>query len=248
LGTKITPYTSVEERAKKEQVAEMFDNIAHSYDRLNHILSFGIDILWRKKAIRMLRKRNPDRLLDVATGTGDFALEAVRMGVQAKEIIGVDISNGMLDVGREKIKKKALDNRVELRYGDSENLPFDANYFDVATAAFGVRNFENLRKGLSEILRVIRPSGAVYILEFSKPTAFPVKQAYWFYFKAILPLIGKLISRDRRAYEYLPESVEAFPQGDAFLEIMRECGYVNVSRKPLSGGIASIYIGEKQAI
>lgn len=247
MGTKITPYTSAEERAKKEQVAEMFDNIAHSYDRLNHILSFGIDILWRKKAIRMLRKRNPESLLDVATGTGDFALEALRMGVTAKEIIGVDISNGMLDVGREKINKKELNNRVELRYGDSENLPFETNHFDVATAAFGVRNFENLRQGLSEMLRVIRPTGAVYILEFSKPTAFPVKQAYWFYFKAILPLIGKMISRDRRAYEYLPESVEAFPQGEAFLTIMRECGYVNVTRKALSGGIASIYIGEKQA-
>lgn len=246
MGTKITPYASAEERAKKEQVAEMFDNIAHSYDRLNHILSFGIDILWRKKAIRMVKKRNPQRLLDVATGTGDFALEAIRMGVNAHEIIGVDISNGMLDVGREKIKKKELTGRVELRYGDSENLPFSNDHFDVATAAFGVRNFENLSKGLIEMLRVIRPGGAVYILEFSKPTTFPVKQAYWFYFRAILPIVGKLISRDRRAYEYLPESVEAFPQGTAFLDIMEDCGYVNVSRKALSGGIASIYIGEKR--
>lgn len=245
LGTKVTPYTSSEERAKKEQVAEMFDNIAHSYDRLNHLLSFGIDILWRKKAIRMLRKRKPETLLDVATGTGDFALEAQRMKVDAREIIGVDISNGMLEIGRQKVAKKKLSGVIDLRYGDSENLPFDDNYFDVGTCAFGVRNFENLDNGLKEMLRVLKPGGAIYILEFSKPASFPFKQAYWFYFKAVLPLVGKLVSKDNRAYTYLPESVAAFPQGEDFLNIMRSCGYVEVKRKALTGGIASIYIGEK---
>lgn len=226
----------------------MFDNIAHSYDRLNHLLSFGIDILWRKKAIRMLRKRNPERLLDVATGTGDFALEAERMGVKAKEIIGVDISKGMLEIGRQKVDRKGLSKLIDLRYGDSENLPFDDDYFGVATCAFGVRNFEQLDRGLSEILRVLKPGGAVYILEFSKPHAFPFKQAYWFYFRAVLPFVGRFISKDRRAYNYLPESVAAFPHGNSFLEIMRQCGYVNVSRKVLTGGIASIYVGEKQTV
>jgi demethylmenaquinone methyltransferase/2-methoxy-6-polyprenyl-1,4-benzoquinol methylase len=245
LGTKVTPYTSAEERAKKEQVAEMFDNIAHSYDQLNHLLSFGIDIIWRKKAIRMLRKLNPERVLDVATGTGDFAIEASRMGVNAKEIIGVDISNGMLEIGRKKLKKKALDQQIDLRYGDSENLPFDDNYFDAYTAAFGVRNFENLEAGLTEMLRVLNPGGTGFILEFSKPKSFPFKQLYWFYFKAILPLVGKLVSKDNRAYKYLPESVAAFPQGDEFTAIMERCGYTNVRRKALTGGIATIYIGEK---
>ena len=245
MGTKVTPYSSAEEKAKKEQVAEMFDNIAHSYDRLNHILSFGIDILWRKKAIRMLRKLKPKRLLDVATGTGDFAIEAARMGVPAEEIVGVDISNGMLDIGREKMKKKGLDQLIKMEYGDSENLPFEDNYFDAYTAAFGVRNFENLNAGLTEMLRVMKPGGTGFILEFSKPTAFPFKQLYWFYFNAILPVVGRLFSKDNRAYTYLPESVKAFPEGDAFLEIMKTCGYVNIKRKPLTGGIATIYTGEK---
>lgn len=245
MGTKVTPYTSAEERAKKEQVAEMFDNIAHSYDQLNHLLSFGIDILWRKKAIRMLRKLEPKRVLDVATGTGDFAIEASRMGVQAEEIIGVDISNGMLDIGRQKLKRKKLDDRIKLVYGDSENLPFDDNHFDAYTAAFGVRNFENLNAGLTEMLRVLTPGGTGFVLEFSKPKSFPFKQLYWFYFKAILPLVGKLVSKDNRAYKYLPESVAAFPQGEEFMQIMRDCGYVNVRRKALTGGIATIYIGQK---
>lgn len=245
VGTKVTPYEAAEDRAKKEQVAEMFDNIAHSYDQLNHLLSFGIDIRWRKKAIKMLKKLNPERVMDVATGTGDFAIEAARMGVNAKEIIGVDISNGMLDVGREKIKKKGMTDVIQLKYGDSENLPFDDNYFDAYTAAFGVRNFENLEKGLTDMLRVLKPGGTGFILEFSKPASFPFKQMYWFYFKVILPLVGKVVSKDNRAYTYLPESVQAFPQGDDFLAIMTSCGYTNVKRKALTGGIATIYTGEK---
>lgn len=247
MGTKITPYTSSDERAKKEQVAEMFDNIAHSYDRLNHLLSFGIDILWRKKAIRMMKKISPDKVLDIATGTGDFALEAARMGVNATEIIGVDISNGMLEIGREKVRKKSLEKLIDLRYGDSEDLPFDDGYFDAVTAAFGVRNFENLQQGLIEISRVIRKGGSAYILEFSKPTLFPFKQLYWLYFKAVLPLVGKFVSKDNRAYTYLPESVQAFPQGEEFLSIMRASGFDKVYRKSLTGGIASIYVGEKSA-
>ncbi|WP_306639563.1 bifunctional demethylmenaquinone methyltransferase/2-methoxy-6-polyprenyl-1,4-benzoquinol methylase UbiE [Sanyastnella coralliicola] len=245
MGTKVTPYSSTEDRAKKEQVAEMFDNIAHSYDQLNHVLSFGIDILWRKKAIRMMKKLKPKRIMDVATGTGDFAIEAARMGVDAEKIIGVDISNGMLDIGREKLKKKGLDQLIELKYGDSENLPFEDDYFDAYTAAFGVRNFENLEKGLTEMLRVLRPGATGFILEFSKPRSFPFKQLYWFYFKAILPIVGRLFSKDSRAYTYLPESVAAFPEGDEFLEIMKRCGYTSVERKALTGGIATIYTGKK---
>ncbi len=247
LGTKVTPYEAAEDRAKKEQVAEMFDNIAHSYDQLNHLLSFGIDIRWRKKAIKMLKKLNPERVMDVATGTGDFAIEAARMGVNAKEIIGVDISKGMLEVGKVKIKKKGMEGLIDLRYGDSENLPFEDDYFDAYTAAFGVRNFENLEKGLTDMLRVLKPGGTGFILEFSKPSSFPFKQMYWFYFKVILPVVGKLVSKDNRAYTYLPESVQAFPQGDEFLAIMNTCGYTNVKRKALTGGIATIYTGEKTA-
>lgn len=244
MGTKVTPYQSTEERAKKAQVAEMFDNIAHSYDQLNHLLSFGIDIIWRKKAIRMIRDLKPTRLMDVATGTGDFALEAARMGVTGK-ITGVDISNGMLEIGREKVKKRGLDQQIELLYGDSENLPFDADTFDVYTAAFGVRNFENLEKGLTDMMRVLKPGGTGLVLEFSKPSLFPFKQLYWFYFKVVLPTVGKLVSRDSRAYSYLPESVQAFPQGDEFLDIMKRCGYTSCKRRPLTGGIATIYTGIK---
>lgn len=244
MGTKVTPYQSADQRAKKEQVAEMFDNIAHSYDQLNHLLSFGIDILWRKKAIKMIRGLKPQRLMDVATGTGDFALEAARMGVDA-QIVGVDISKGMLEIGREKVRKRGLEKQIELKYGDSENLPFENNYFDVYTAAFGVRNFENLENGLTDMLRVLKPGGTGLILEFSKPASFPFKQLYWFYFRVILPTVGKLVSKDNRAYSYLPESVKAFPQGEDFLTIMRSCGYQNCKKRPLTGGIATIYTGEK---
>jgi len=209
------------------------------------LFSFGIELRGRKKAIKMLKKLNPGRVIDVATGTGDFAIEAARMGVKAKEIIGVDISNGMLDVGREKIKKKGMTDVIQLKYGDSENLPFDDNYFDAYIAAFGVRNFENLEKGLTDMLRVLKPGGTGLILEFSKPASFPFKQMYWFYFKVILPLVGKVFSKDNRAYTYLPESVQAFPQGDDFLASMTSCGYTNVKRKALTGGIATIYTGEK---
>lgn len=246
MGTKITPYESTESRAKKEQVAEMFDNIAHSYDALNHFFSLGIDVLWRKKSIRMLKKRSPKKLMDVATGTADFAIEAQRMGLNAEEIIGVDISAGMLEIGRKKVAKKGYSDVIDLQLGDSENLPFDDNYFDAYTVAFGVRNFENLEKGMTEMLRVLRPGGMGLVLEFSKPKSFPFKQLFWFYFRVVMPVVGKLVSKDSRAYTYLPESVKVFPQGDQFVAIMEKCGYKNVEQKRLTGGIATIYTGIKE--
>jgi len=206
--SQVTPYKKTD-TTKKEQVAEMFDNIAHKYDFLNHILSLGIDILWRKKAIRLLKPYQPKQMLDIATGTGDFALEA--LALNPDKIIGADISRDMLAVGVEKIKKKGHQDKISFQYGDSENLPFETNTFDAITVSFGVRNFEDLEKGLSDMRRVLKPKGAVAIIEFSKPQAFPIKQLYNFYFKNILPALGKLISKDARAYTYLPESVAAFP-------------------------------------
>lgn len=244
MGTDVKPYLE-KEAAKKEQVAEMFDNIAHSYDFLNHFFSLGIDVLWRKKALRILRKENPKTILDVATGTGDFALEAMRMDLNPEQIIGIDISEGMLEVGRKKIAKKGYEKIIQLRKADSENLPFESNTFDAFTVAFGVRNFEHLEAGLTDMLRVMKPGGLGVILEFSKPKSFPMKQLFGFYFRFIMPTIGKLVSKDSRAYTYLPESVNAFPEGDQFIEIMKKCGYVNLQRKSLTGGIATIYLGKK---
>lgn len=238
---KVTPYQN--DKSKKEQVAEMFDNISGNYDFLNHFLSLGIDILWRKKAINILKKRNPKVILDVATGTADFAIQARKLNPE--KIIGVDISNKMLDVGKVKIKDKGLNNLIELKYGDSENLPFESNYFDAITVAFGVRNYENLHEGLKEMQRVLKPGGQIAIIEFSKPKKFPIKQLYFFYFQKILPTLGKLISKDPRAYTYLPESVKAFPDNEAFTNEMEKAGFLNATIKPLSFGIASIYLGEK---
>ena len=241
--SQVTPYQK-ENASKKEQVAEMFDNIAPKYDFLNHVLSMGIDILWRKKAIKMLMPYQPKQMLDIATGTGDFALEA--LALNPDKIIGADISNDMLAVGVEKIKKKSLEDKISFQYGDSENLPFETDSFDAITVSFGVRNFENLEKGLIDMHRVLKPKGAVAIIEFSKPQNFPIKQLYNFYFKNILPGIGRMISKDARAYTYLPESVDAFPFGKAFTEIMDKVGYTNIKAVPLTFGIASIYLGEKK--
>jgi len=242
MGTPVKPYN---EGGKKEEVEKMFDNIAHSYDFLNHFFSLGIDILWRKKAIRILKKENPKLVLDVATGTADFAMEAVRMNLGADKIVGLDISEGMLDVGRKKIKEKGWDSKIELKKGDSENLPFDTSTFDGYTVAFGVRNFENLEKGMAEMLRVLKPGALGIVLEFSKPKKFPVKQGFQVYFKYIMPLIGKVVSKDNRAYAYLPESVQAFPSGTDFLDVMKKVGYIDTKCIPVSGGIASIYLGRK---
>ena len=230
--------------SKKEEVAVMFDNIARRYDFLNHLLSMGIDRGWRKKAVSLFKNNPPSRLLDIATGTGDFAITA--LSVHPGKITGVDISEGMLAVGREKILKKGLQDKIELMYGDSENLPFSDASFDGAMAAFGVRNFGDLDKGLKEIYRVLRPGSLLVILEFSKPENFPVKQLYWFYFRYVLPLVGRLVSSDSSAYTYLPESVKAFPDGEAFLERLRFAGFSQPNQKHLTFGIASIYSGIRQ--
>lgn len=229
--------------SKKEQIATMFNHISKKYDFLNHFLSLGIDILWRKKAIRLLKESQPKQILDIATGTGDFAIAALKLN--PIKVTGIDISEGMLNVGKEKIKKKGLQDLIELKLGDSENLEFNDNTFDAYTVGFGVRNFENLEKGLSEMYRVLKPNGTAIILEFSKPKAFPIKQIYNFYFNKMLPSIGKLVSKDNSAYTYLPESVEAFPDGKNFTDILGKLGYKNQRAIPLMFGIASIYKATK---
>lgn len=240
----VTPYNDLNV-GKKEQVAKMFNNIAAHYDFLNHFLSMGIDKLWRRKTIKLLSENNPKIILDVATGTGDFAIEA--MSLNPEKIFGIDISEEMLEVGKKKIIDKNLDKIIFLRKGDSENIDFANNTFDAITVGFGVRNFENLEKGLSEMRRVLKPTAIIAILEFSKPKIFPMKQLFGFYFNFILPLIGKFISKDRSAYIYLPESVKAFPEGKIFLEKMEQAGFHSVRSIPLTFGICSIYIGEKGA-
>ena len=238
----VLPYKD-KNTSKKEQIAAMFNSISGKYDFLNHFLSLGIDILWRKRAIRLLKKHQPKLILDIATGTGDFAIEA--LSLNPKKIIGVDISEGMLSVGREKLIKKNLTDKIELISGDSEFLPFEDNFFDAVIVSFGVRNFENLEKGLSDMLRVLKPGGKVVILEFSKPKSFPFKQIYQFYFQWILPKIGKLISKNHAAYTYLPDSVQAFPDGDDFLNILDKIGFQKNQCTPLTLGISSIYFGSK---
>ncbi|GAB3648207.1 bifunctional demethylmenaquinone methyltransferase/2-methoxy-6-polyprenyl-1,4-benzoquinol methylase UbiE [Echinicola sediminis] len=238
----VVPYKDQQE-GKKTQVAKMFNNISKRYDLLNHMLSLGIDIIWRKKAIKLLQKDQPKLILDIATGTGDFAIEALVLNPE--KVIGVDISEGMLSEGKKKIKNKKLDHLIELQMGDSEKLLFPENKFDAVIVSFGVRNFENLEKGLADMHRVLKPGGKTVILEFSKPKKFPLKQGYNFYFKYILPQIGKLISKDQSAYTYLPESVQAFPDGKDFLEVLKKVGFTNTKCKSLTFGISSIYIGEK---
>ncbi len=221
----------------------MFNSISARYDFLNRLLSFGIDRWWRKKAVDVLRPLSPRTILDIATGTGDLALEALRLGPE--KITGVDISEGMLEKGREKIRKKGLSGRIELRTGDSENLQFPDNSFDAVMVSFGVRNFENLEKGLKEILRVLRPGGCVMILEFSRPRNPLVKAGYQLYNHTLLPLLGRLISRDNSAYRYLPASVAAFPEGDTFIKILTSSGFKEGRALPLTFGIVSVYSGLK---
>lgn len=242
MAKNVTPYKD-SDKSKKEQVAEMFDNVAGKYDFLNHFLSMGIDHLWRKKAIKIIGKNNPKKILDIATGTGDFAIAALK--IQPEEVIGVDISNGMLEKGREKVKKRNVEDVITLNYGDSEDLPFDDNSMDAITVGFGVRNFENLEKGLSEMLRVLKPGGVAAILEFSKPKKFPMKQGFSIYSKYIMPAIGNTISKDSTAYTYLPESVEAFPEGMDFEKILIKVGYKEIKQDLVSGGIATIYSCKK---
>ncbi len=226
-------------QSKKGQVEEMFDNISPKYDALNHILSVNIDKIWRKRTIKKLRSHSPKIILDIATGTGDFAVAASK--IDDVKITGIDISEGMLNVARKKIAKKNLSEQIDFLKADSEDLPFNSETYDAAIVGFGVRNFENLNKGLSEILRVIKPGGVFYILEFSKPVSTPFKQIYMFYFMHILPFIGGLVSKDNRAYSYLPESVNEFPDGERFLSILANVGFEGNKCFKQTFGIASIY-------
>lgn len=239
----VTPYRD-SEASKKEQVATMFNNISGTYDFLNHFLSLGIDVIWRKMAIRELIAERPKHILDVATGTGDFAFESIKI-LKPEKVTGVDISAGMLAIAQQKIDKRNLQEIFNVSLGDSEKLLFEDNQFDAVTVAYGVRNFENLENGLADMLRVLKPHGKAVILEFSKPRVFPVKQAYNFYFRYITPSIGKLFSKDASAYTYLPESVAAFPDGVQFTELMAKVGYQNTKWRPLAFGICSIYTGTK---
>lgn len=230
-------------QGKKVQVEEMFDNISPRYDLLNHLLSANIDKIWRKSAIKKLRQFSPKSIIDIATGTGDFAVSATK--IPDSKIMGIDISEGMLKVGRKKIQKKNLSGRIEFLKADSENLPFSNNTFDGATVGFGVRNFENLEEGLAEINRVLKPGGVFIVLEFSKPRKSPFKQIYYFYFTRILPMLGKIVSRDNSAYKYLPESVNEFPDGERFIRILQKVGFVEARAFPQTFGIATIYLSIK---
>jgi len=224
---------------KKEKVRNMFNGIAKRYDFLNHFLSFGIDYYWRREVLKIIKKHKPESILDIATGTGDLAILSSK--VKPKKIVGIDISEEMLNVGIEKVKKKKLDKLIEMRVADSEDLPLDDNSFDLAMVAFGVRNFENLEKGLSEIKRVLKKDGILIVLEFSHPKGFPMKQLYSFYSNNILPTLGKIISNNTSAYTYLPESVEAFPFGEKLLVILRKSGFIRENSRELTFGISTIY-------
>jgi demethylmenaquinone methyltransferase / 2-methoxy-6-polyprenyl-1,4-benzoquinol methylase len=243
MSQNVTPYKD-SGLGKKEQVAQMFDTISGNYDGLNRVISFGIDVKWRKKVLKLVADKNPQTILDIATGTGDLAILMAQ--TSATEIIGADISEGMMEVGRKKVTDKALDSKIKLVYGDSESLPFQDNYFDAITVAFGVRNFETLEKGLAEILRVLKPGGIFVILETSVPTKFPYKQGYNIYSKYLLPLIGRLFSKDRSAYAYLSESASVFPHGEALNNILRKIGFIEVKNMPQTFGVATIYSASKQ--
>ena len=242
MSKKVTPYQD-SDLGKKEQVTKMFDTISENYDGLNRVISFGIDIKWRKRVVAILKNKKPEILLDIATGTGDLAINLVQTG--ARKIIGLDISPGMLEVGKKKVLDKHMEKTIEMIEGDSENLPFEDNTFDAVTVAFGVRNFETLEKGLFEIHRVLKPKGTFVVLETSVPTKTPYKQGYHFYTKNILPRIGKLFSKDDSAYAYLSESASVFPHGENFNNILRKIGFIDVVNKPQTFGVASIYVATK---
>ena len=243
MSENITPYKN-STLSKKEQIAQMFDTISENYDRLNRVISFGIDVKWRKKVLQIVTQSNPKTILDIATGTGDLAILMAQ--TKAPKIIGLDISAGMLEVGRKKIQYKNLSNTIEMVLADSEEMPFEDSYFDAITVAFGVRNFENLEKGLAEILRVLKPNGVFVILETSVPDKNPYKQGYTFYSKNILPNIGKLFSKDNVAYGYLSESAAAFPYGEALNNILRKIGFIEVKAMPQTFGVATIYSATKK--
>ncbi len=240
--TKVKPYKN-SPLGKKEQVAKMFDTISKEYDGLNRVISFGIDVKWRKKVVEIVKNKQPKTILDIATGTGDLAINLAE--TNAEKIIGLDISSGMLEVGKEKIKRKKLEQTIDMVLGDSENMPFDDGAFDAITVAFGVRNFETLEHGLKEILRVLRPGGVFVILETSVPNKPLYKQGYNFYCKNVLPVIGKLFSKDRSAYKYLSESASVFPHGNALNNILRNIGFTNIVDLPQTFGVATIYTASK---
>ncbi len=242
MAEKVTPYKD-SDLSKKEQVTKMFDAISNEYDGLNRVISFGIDVKWRNKVVDIVGKTNPDSILDIATGTGDLAINLAK--TKASKIVGLDISDGMLEVGRKKIKNLQLNNTIEMLLADSEKMPFEDNSFDAITVAFGVRNFENLEKGLAEIYRVLNKGGIFVVLETSIPTKTPFKQGYQFYAKNILPLIGKLFSKDKVAYQYLSDSAASFPHGQAFNNILHKIGFIGIENKPQTFGVASIYIAKK---
>lgn len=242
MSKKVTPYKD-SQLTKKKQVEQMFDNISDNYDGLNRVISMGTDVSWRKKVVAAVAATNPDSILDIATGTGDLAIQMANTG--ANRIVGLDLSDGMLSVGRKKIAAKELDVEIEMIQGDSENLPFEADSFDAITVAFGVRNFENLELGLSEIFRVLKPGGIFVVLETSVPTRFPFKQGYKIYSSMILPAIGKLFSKDKDAYSYLSESAASFPYGKEFNNILSKIGFTNVRDLPQTLGVSTIYIASK---
>ena len=243
MSESIKPYQD-SEKGKKEQVAQMFDTISGNYDELNKIISLGTDVTWKKKILKMVQLQNPTSILDIATGTGDLAI--LFAATTATEIIGLDISQGMLDIGKKKILDKNLASKIQMVLGDGEKIPYTDNYFDVITVAYGVRNFENLEKGLSEILRVLKPDGTFIILETSVPTSFPFKQGYYVYTNFIMPTIGKLFSKDKDAYKYLSTSAQNFPFGEALNNILRKIGFIEVKHEPQTMGVATIYRATKK--
>ena len=242
MAEKVTPY-GASEGGKKEQVTRMFDTISKNYDGLNRVISFGIDIKWRNRVVDILKKKRPQSILDIATGTGDLAINLTKTG--AKRIVGLDISPGMLEVGKQKVSEKKLNDTIEMVVGDSEELAYDDNSFDAVTVAFGVRNFETLEKGLAEIYRVLSKSGTLVVLETSVPTKTPYKQGYRLHSNYILPIVGRLFSKDRSAYRYLSESAAVFPHGEDFNNILRKIGFIEVDNKPQTFGVASIYVATK---
>lgn len=242
MGKKVIPYKD-SELGKKAQVTQMFDTISGNYDGLNRVISFGIDVKWRNRVVAILTEKNPNNILDIATGTGDLAIALVKTG--AKSIIGLDLSPGMLEVGKKKVAGQKMENTIDMVVGDSEDLPFEDNSFDAVTVAFGVRNFENLEKGLAEIYRVLRTTGTFVVLETSVPTKTPFKEGYRTYTKYLLPIIGRLFSKDKSAYAYLSESASVFPHGESFNNILRKIGFIEVENRPQTFGVASIYVATK---
>ncbi|MEN9337273.1 MAG: hypothetical protein RLZZ500_2260 [Bacteroidota bacterium] len=242
MAENVTPYKD-SNLGKKEQVTQMFDTISGNYDGLNRVISFGIDVKWRKKVLQMVKATQPQTVLDIATGTGDLAILMAQ--TNATKIIGLDISSGMLEVGKKKVEERNLQTVIDMVLGDSENMPFPDNHFDAITVSFGIRNFETLEKGLSEILRVLKPGGIFVILETSVPEKTPFKQGYRFYTKNILPLIGKIFSKDTVAYGYLSESAAVFPYGEKLNNILRKIGFIDVKALPQTFGVATIYSASK---